>query len=493
MGVDFGGEAITFQDFSFNTTFNQKNGGVFSLFGLGGISRNKFDAKEAADREEDKDWFDIKFKATTYVLGATYSKPFTNGGKLAAGFSFSSTSHDRQEVFHDGGLTTDQYYFKRNLISAFLRYSKRIGEKTILEVGTNVSSIADTLNQARRPMLGVFDPIACDYCMNIPASGDLNGFLFQPYLSLHMAFSTNAGMIAGFRYVSNTHSVNRGITTVDSNAEPRVSFYFQPSAKSSFDLAYSLTSQTQLPATYLGSGNQTLGLTKSHLVNLSFRMATSDGLKLMTQVFYQQLVDVPVGQLGAAQFSTLNLIEDEIPAYLIQEGSGQNYGLDLSVEKSFLKQHYFLLGGSYYNATFTIADGTTYDSRFNGKYTINAVYGKEWTKASKNRTIGLNTRLLYLGGLRENVIDVQASEDAYETVHDLTTPYSAKLADYFRVDLRVSFRKNKPGYTRTLAIDIQNLLGTQNEAYHAYEFSQQKVIAKYQLGFIPVIVYRIDF
>jgi hypothetical protein len=492
MGTDFGGEAITFQDFSFNTTFNQKNGGVFTFFGLGGISRNEFDAKDAADREEDKDWFDIKFKATTYVLGATYSKPFANGGKLAAGLSYSSTSQDRTEVFHDGSVSTDQYYFKRKLVSGFLRYSKRIGEKTILEVGANVSNITDTLDHARRLMLGVFEPLACD-CIDGPTSGDLNSFLLQPYLSLHMAFSANAGMVAGFRYVSNTHSVNDGVTTVDSNAEPRVSFYYQPSAKSSLDLAYSLTSQTQLPATYIELGNQTLGLTKSHLLNLSFRTSTSNGLRLMTQVFYQKLFDVPVGQLGASQFSTLNLIEDDIPAYLIQDGTGQNYGLDLSVEKSFLKQHYFLVGGSFYNSTFTIADGTSYDTRFNGKYTINAVYGKEWTKASRNRTIGINTRVLYLGGLREHPINLEVSEDRYETFHDLTTPFSEKLADYFRVDLRVSFRKNKPGYTRTLAVDIQNLLGTQNEAYRTYEFSQQKVVTKYQLGLIPVIVYRIDF
>jgi hypothetical protein len=497
MGVDFGGEAITFQDFSFNTTFNQNNGGVVSLFGLGGISRNEFNAKDTVDREEDKDWFNIDYDATTYVLGATYAVPFRNGGRFSAGLSFSSTEQRRNSdipIDANSTLAVGRYAFKRNLFSGFLRYSKRIGDKTILEVGTNVSNTTDDLSKTQVPLSAIFDPQACTSCPDYTTSGDVSSFLLQPYLSLHMAFSSNAGMIAGFRFVSYSYSTNSTkVNTIDSNAEPRVSLYLHPSARSSINLAYSLSSQVQLPFTSLAPGNQTLGLTRAHQINLSYRTATSGGLEFTSQVFYQQLFDVPVGQLSDAYFSTLNLIEEDTVDYLIQEGTGQNYGIDLSIEKSFQKQHYFLLGGSYYNSTYTTSDDQTYDTRFNGNYTINAVYGKEWTKPSKNRTIGVNTRLLYLGGLREHAIDEQASADAYETVYDHTNPFSEKLADYFRIDLRVSFRKNKPGYTRTFAIDIQNLLGTENEAYHKYEFSQQRVITKYQLGLIPVIVYRIDF
>jgi hypothetical protein len=469
MGVDFGGESITFQDFSFNTTFNQKNGGVISLFGLGGISRNKFDARDTVDREEDKDWFNIDYEATTYVVGATYTVPFSNGSKFSAGFSFSSTDQQRNAeapIDENNPVTFSQYSSTRKLISGFLRYSKRIGEKTILEVGANASHTADDLMQRHIPLRDVLSP-PCGDCNTFLVYGDVSSFLIQPYLSFHTAFSSNAGMNAGFRYVSyvQTTSLN-SINNEETNAEPRVSFYLHPSSSSSIDLAYSLSGQTQAPFTSLGRGNQTLGLTKSHQVNLSYKTATSTGLKFMSQIFYQHLFDVPVGQLSESYFSTLNLIEENAPDFLIQEGTGQNYGIDLSIEKSFQKQHYFLFGGSYYNSTYTTFDDRTYDTRFSGNYTINALYGKEWTKTTKNRTIGVNTRLLYLGGLREHAIDEQASAYAYETVYDYTNPFSEKLADYFRIDLRVSFRKNKPGYTRTFAIDIQNLLGTENEAYH---------------------------
>jgi hypothetical protein len=67
------------------------------------------------------------------------------------------------------------------------------------------------------------------------------------------------------------------------------------------------------------------------------------------------------------------------------------------------------------------------------------------------------------------------------------------MKDYFRVDLRLNWRKNKKRYTRTIAIDIQNVLNVQNEAYHYYDHVKEKVTTQYQLGLIPVLVYRIDF
>ena len=151
------------------------------------------------------------------------------------------------------------------------------------------------------------------------------------------------------------------------------------------------------------------------------------------------------------------------------------------------------MGGSYYESKFATGDGIKRDSRFNGNYTVNAVYGREWNKSSRNRTIGLSTRVLYLGGLRESSINVAKSEQLGETYYDNIDPFSNKLPDYFRIDVRLQFRKNKPGYTRTFAIDLQNLTNQQNEAYHYYDNLQGKIVTKYQLGIIPVLVYRIDF
>ncbi len=105
----------------------------------------------------------------------------------------------------------------------------------------------------------------------------------------------------------------------------------------------------------------------------------------------------------------------------------------------------------------------------------------------------MNTRILYLGGLREAPIDAPLSSAVGSTQYNYQNGYSLQLPDYFRTDLRLSWRKNKPGYTRTFSLDIQNVLNTQNVAYHYYDTFLQDVKTKYQLGIVPVLVYRVEF
>jgi hypothetical protein len=482
MGVDFGDEAITFQDFSFNLAFHQKHGGKVMVFGLGGLSRNDFDAKEVADREEFKDLFDIKYKAYTYALGATYEVPLANGARFSGGLSYSATQQERTQQMPGETIASynENYFYRRGQLSAFARYTKRIGEQTLLDAGINITSLADTLMGARG-----FSGDFCQSCMLDSLSGKVSGLLYQPYFSLRMAWSATSGMVAGARYVGFTYGRGSGV------AEPRVSIYYNPSVNTSFDLAYAMVNQLQMTGTYLAAGNANLGFTKSHQVTLNYTQRFRSA-KFNATAYYQKLVDVPVS-LSDSSFSTINLMENVAPAYLVPDGTGQNYGLDLLLERSFYGHHYFTAGASVYNSTYSTINNATYGTRFNGRYTLSGMYGREWSKPSRNRTIGASLRALYLGGLRESIIDPTASELAIQTRYYERDPYSVKLKDYFRIDLRVSFRKNKPGYTRTLSFDLQNVLNTQNEAYHYYDNYKREITTKYQLGLIPMVVYRIDF
>ena len=68
-----------------------------------------------------------------------------------------------------------------------------------------------------------------------------------------------------------------------------------------------------------------------------------------------------------------------------------------------------------------------------------------------------------------------------------------KLNDYVRLDLRLSWQKNKPKYTRTWSIDIQNVLNIENDAFYYYDTQQDDVLLEKQLGIIPVLAYRVEF
>jgi hypothetical protein len=176
---------------------------------------------------------------------------------------------------------------------------------------------------------------------------------------------------------------------------------------------------------------------------------------------------------------------------LVSEGKGKNYGIEAFVEKRFYENLYFIVSGSVYKSQYQNGDASYRDSRFSGDFTSSFLAGKEWKKTTK--TFGIHARLLYSGGLRQAPIDEFASSLLGTTVYDLTQGYRIQLPNYFRTDLRVSWRKDKPGYTRTLSVDIQNLTNYQNVAFIYFDTFLQDTVSKYQLGIIPVIAYRVDF
>jgi hypothetical protein len=481
LGVNFGGEVIDFQDFSFNLNTRTTKGATLSFFGFGGLSNNTFKEKEQSEWKEDKDHNNINYKSRAYALGMTYKVPFSRSSlSLSLGFSGKA---DYRELYASrllpGTLVilrAENYSSFNGILSTNIQYTKRLGSKHTWEIGMITNLIHNDLTAFQRISL-------------IPSNTFIDGksqdVLFQPYTSLNLNLSTAVNLNAGVRYVNYTFNNSQSF-------EPRVLLNFHPNAKTAFEFSYGIVSQMQLPATYFITGNKNLDFTKAHHINAAYHQSLSSSLKLNTEIYYQNLFNIPVEQTPSA-FSTINLLETFAPSNLVNTGAAENYGVNVSVEKSFYNANYFMAGGSYYESTYKGSDGVKRDSRFNGKYTFNAIYGKEWKSNRKNRTIGLNTRMLYLGGLRETPIDVAASQVAGETVRDENKSYEDKLGDYFRIDLRLSFRKNKPRYTRTFAIDLQNVTGQQNEAYHYYDFTQSKVVTKYQLGLIPVLVYRIDF
>jgi hypothetical protein len=488
-GVDFGDESIGFQDLSFNLHFDNGVAGRLSVFGFAGNSKNVFDAKPVDERETAKDWSDIEYKAGTYALGATYDVALSKLTRLSAGLAYSASEQTRTAFRYDDTETRsleDDYFSDERRWSSFLRIASRIGEQSEVEFGANVSSYNDSLYNLSIYPSFVYDPQLCpDGCSSIQTDGILKGILLQPYANLAMTLSEKAKLSAGFRYTHFGYN-NSGA------AEPRLALHLNPTIRSELTFSYSVANQIQRLPVYLAENNEGLGLSQLQAFNASYLFKPNTDIKVRMELFYQLLDKVPV-QRTPTTFSVLNTLENVVPGSLTGEGKGTNAGVDILLEKYFYGNQYFWLGGSFYQSTYEPGDGEVYDSRFNGNYTFTAVYGKEWYSAAKNRTISLSTRALWLGGLREMPIDLNASRERMETVYDYDAAYDNVLKDYTRLDLRLSFRKNKPGYTRTFAIDIQNLFSLKNEAYHYFDFITDQVETQYQLGIIPMLIYRIDF
>jgi hypothetical protein len=490
LGVQFGDEDISFQDLSFNLALPGEKGRSLKVFGLGGISKNLFEAKKPADVEEDKDNCDIEYDSKTFAVGFNYEVPVNQKGTLFFGATYSSSDQGRKLALKNDidallELTKDDYRNEINIVSTHIRYARWATGKLTLSSGVLADLQRQNLNNVREhtesfPTPGVVDRII---------EGSLDSWLLQPYINSDFNFSA-ISLNLGMHYIY--YSFNQ-----KSALEPRLNLNVNLNPRSIVHLTYRLASQVQSPVLYFINSND-LGLTRSHHGEIGYSYK-GQGAIFKSQLFYQHLYDVPVG--ANSTFSAINLVElsniffsTGYATSLVNKGSGDNYGINITAEKPFFNNHYFIIGASYYESKYKTADGVERNSRFNGNYTFTGTYGKEWRKQQKKRTIGLNSRVLYLGGLRESKLDY--NNDFFfagEPTYDVENPYSEKLKDYFRIDLRISFRKDKPGYTRTFAIDIQNLTSNENEAYHYFDYTQQKVLTKYQLGIIPVLVYRIDF
>ncbi len=473
-GVDFGGESISFQDFSFHLNAPSHKGGNLSVFGLGGLSANRFQAREEIEREEEKDRYDIDYTGKVFALGLVNQfKPSRTS--VTIGASVSGQLQDRNAETDAANIypmvLLDEYSSTRLLISGFIKAVYTL-EKASLETGLMTNYFDQSLSSQRITSGNAF-------VNNV--RGGMNGLLLQPYINWSKPIGKYWNATTALRYVYFTYAEA-------SSLEPRLQIA-RTLNRGSIGLSYGITSQVQQLQTYLVNDND-MPLTKSHQIALEMKQTLARGLRFVSSVYYHQLFDAPAMTLSNSVYSTLNQLEEIPPSFLMPSGSGRNYGVEGLVEKRFYGDTYFMVSGSLYESKYR-SEASYQDTRFNGNFTSSFLTGKEWKKT--NRSFGVHARVLYLGGLREAVIDEVASAEAGTTIYIYQNGFSEQLPNYFRTDLRVSWRKNKPGYTRTLSIDIQNLTGQKNVGFHYYDTFLQKVKTKYQVGLIPVIAYRVDF
>ena len=159
------------------------------------------------------------------------------------------------------------------------------------------------------------------------------------------------------------------------------------------------------------------------------------------------------------------------------------------------KNLYYLLSASLYDSKYKAADNNWYNTRFNTNYAVTFTAGKEWTLSEKrkNRIIGFNIKSIYVGGFRYTPIDLPASLAAGETKLDGTKTFADKNPDYWRLDLRVSVKRNFKKLTSTLALDIQNTTNRKNVGGQYFDVNTGEVKYWYQTPLLPLLSYRLEF
>jgi len=216
--------------------------------------------------------------------------------------------------------------------------------------------------------------------------------------------------------------------------------------------------------------------------------------KLKTEMYYQGLSDVPVERFPS-NFSALNLGADfNIPSRdsLVNEGTGKNIGIEFTIERDFSSGFYLLSTASFYKSTFKGSDGIEHSTAFDNGYVGNILTGKEF-KLNDKYSFAIDTKITMAGGRRYTPIDLNASIREGETVFDESSAYDLQFSDYFRTDLKITVRENRKRLSQIWSFDLQNLTNRENVFGEGFNVRTGEVEITNQLGFYPVIEYRLEF
>jgi hypothetical protein len=185
--------------------------------------------------------------------------------------------------------------------------------------------------------------------------------------------------------------------------------------------------------------------------------------------------------------------------HYVNEGQGENYGIEFTLEHFLANGWYGLTTLSLYESKYLASDGVWRSSAWDGDYVLNVLGGKEWelnaNKPGRKSQLYLTTdlKMTFAGGQPTVPIDLEASREAGNGVYDLTQGYSEKLQDYFRLDVNIGLKQLGKRTTQEWFIITQNITNRQNPFFQQYDAFSGELRTVNQLGFFIVPTYRITF
>jgi hypothetical protein len=500
LGIQVGtGTAVPdYQDLNFKVAIPSGKNGKLTLFGILGSSDIQFLGNEVDTTLTNlygTENTNTRVRYATNIAGLSYEHTLSprTFAKLTLGmsttrekFSGDSISIITREAFLSGEskYNTDKY-------SAVLNVRHKINAKSSLYGGVTMDVLGFDLYNRSIYQGGLIDSVRVD------VKGE-KSLLTQAYAQWKYRASTKLVFTTGLHLQH--FNLNNNVAI-----EPRVGLQYFMGRGQSVNLGYGLNSQAQNIYTYFiqtpaESGvaytNKDLDFTRSHHFVLSYENRLTENLMLKIEPYYQFLYNVPVEQ-RASTFSALNTGSSFGPSdrdSLVNEGTGKNLGIELTLERYFSQGYYFLITSSLFNSKYKGSDKVERNTAFNTKYVLNVLAGKEY-KLGKNKdnVLGASIRTTLVGGKYFTPLNLEASKILGRASYDDTQAFSIRPNPYFRTDLRFTFRKEMRKSTMEFALDLQNVSANKNIFQQTYNPRTNRLVNQYQQGFFPVPYFRCTF
>lgn len=498
IGFDMGtGSAIPeYQDVTFKFDIPTKRLGRFNIFGIGGTSfihlendpgdstSNSYNSSETInDFSADLGVFAI---SNTYFFNEKSRLKTTisaQGSKSSVKLdSIKNYDSDNRKPYVRNNYTEMKYSFST-------QYKSRLNNRNTFSIGFYY----DLYDSDYIDSISNYEKQAFDIRLN--TSGSLG--LLRSYTEWKHKFSNDLSLYSGINYIYfplNGQNI----------FEPRLGIQWNVTKTQSINLGFGQHSQMQPRMTYFYQTeleetgefiqtNKDIKFTKSIHAILGYNYLITNNLRFKTEAYYQDLSNVPVSAeeqqyslLNAGDFFAIPLIDS-----LMNKGTGYNYGLEFTLEKFLSDGYYFLVTTSIFDSKYKGYDGVERNTAYNGNFVVNALGGYE-IKINKRNFLTFDIKTVWAGGKRYTPVDIEESIKENSLELDWDNAYTEQQ-DYFRLDFRIGFKMNSKKVSQEWALDLQNLTDHKNLFMEEFDFRKMKTTKIYQQGFMPMMLYRINF
>lgn len=498
LGLDFGtGSAVPqYQDVTFKIDLPTKKAGKFSVWGIGGLSK-----AELLQSQQSKDnnlygysGRNTSFKSNVGAGGISHTYLINGSSYLKTNIGITGQSNyiTSDRVDTSASLQTVRPEYRNESYTtrytANTTYNKKINSRNFINAGVYIDI----------------------YNTSYVDSTDVNGTGFVTLRNYKGQTSLSRGFIQWKHHFSEKLSLNTGFTyqylllNKSKSPEPRLGLKYEINKKQSVSFGAGLHSQVQPLYIYfatanLGNGNvketnRNLDFTKAAHAVIAYDVNLFNSVRIKTELYYQYLYKIPV-KSRSDYFSAANLGADfNSPNLdsLVSNGTGENYGFELTLEKFYSKGYYFLVTGSLFESKYKGSDGVIRNTAFNGNYVFNALAGKEF-KIKEKHIFALDVKFTYAGGKRYVPIDLTSSIIANNEIRNGLLAYQPQYDPYVRLDVKPSYKINTKRFTHEISVDIQNVTKHNNIFQQQYDMNTQKIKTDYQLKFFVIPQYRLTF
>ncbi len=504
IGVNFGTSGVPeYTDMAYKINLPKTKGGSFSLFGMGGRSRIELLNSNRQDMNQ-PDYYagegtDLINGANMIVTGLNHIVSLSRDVYIRSTVSHSYrnnfTRFDSIVMPENTNFNVYGNDFSENRLSGVFTLNAKLNSRNLIKTGLNVSnrmlSLSDSTYSNR------FDQMVTLRDME----GD--GWLLQPFIHWQLKpnerFEINAGLHYQHFLMNDTYSV-----------EPRLGLSYDLGNGNTVSFGAGRHSQI-LPVniyhtqSFTGSDyvkpNLDMEMLKSDHYVLGYDKSFNSHTRLKIETYYQRLFDIPVNGNRQDSYSMLNeganfgVFSTDT---LVNQGLGQNTGIELTVERFFHNGLYYLFTASVFDSKYRASDGKWRNTAFNNNYIGNLLAGYEWKLGDTDKrqsVLDINIKTTYAGGQRfvPFTTNFNPETDLYNKIYLHENAFSDRYRDYFRADISIGFKMNTGSITQEWMIEITNLFNNKNIFNTGFNRETGEEFYNYQMQTMIIPQWRIRF